>query len=65
MAYHVSVHIQHGDGSTRRIYHKVIGAEDTVFSYWHAAANELHLPWIGQIYHEGVELRDGELDCFY
>jgi len=63
MAYHVSVHLQNGDGSTRRIYDKVIGAEDTVFSYWHEAANYLDLPWVAQIYHEGVELRDGELDC--
>src|SRR5437899_1067453 len=63
MPYHVSVHIQNGDGSTHRVYCKTLGADDTVFSCWHLAANDLDLPWVAQIYHEGVELRGDQLDC--
>src|SRR5437879_3096600 len=63
MPYHVSVYIQNGDGSVRRVYYKALGAVDTVYSYWYLAANDLGLAWVAQIYHEGVELRDEELDC--
>jgi len=62
VACHISVRTETKNGSRRELYRKSLGAEETLFTYWHVPAFEIELPLLAQIYHDGLEVRDELLD---
>src|SRR5262245_23716041 len=62
MAYHLSVHIETDGVPRRELYHKALGADDTICEYWYLPACQLGLQLLAQVYHEGLEIRPEQFD---
>jgi hypothetical protein len=62
MAYHLSVHAEIDGAPRRELYHKSLGADETIFGYWHLPACDRGFALVAQIYHEGLEVRGDQLD---
>jgi len=65
MAYHLSVHVERDGAPRRELYHKSLGADETIFGYWHLPACDRGLALVAQIYHEGLEVRGDQLDQLF
>src|SRR5437899_12098415 len=62
VACHISVRTETKSGFRRELYRKSLGAEETLFTYWHVPAFDIELPLLAQIYHDGLEVRGELLD---